>query len=309
MEPAERIFQVNDLSLHALHWTPDADCQNGLRWLCSHGWLDNAGSFNRIAEQLCKQGHELIAFDMAGCGRSQHRSLHGGYNLWDDILDIQAMVDVLGWDSYGLMGHSRGAMVSSLYASTQPVGLKALALIDGILPPFIEADPFSEQLRDFMKMRNEMLDKNRRQQALVDASRAGEGKSLSLREAWQQRSKNCLLDYEDMLPILQRGLTKVPEGYFWSHDHRLKGRSVYRLSEADQYELIKLLSLPGLLLIAQEGRLFEHLESFKQSLPHFDIKALAGPHHLHMQAKRFQSVVDAIQEFSVTLNKQSKQRD
>ena len=298
MNCVERVFQVNDLELHALHWRPNKAAQPSQRWICSHGWLDNAGSFLRIANALWEKGHELVAIDMAGCGLSDHRSLHGGYNLWDDILDIQAIIKVLGWDSYSLMGHSRGAMISALFASTHPEGLDKLALIDGVLPPFKETDPFSEQLREFLAMRKELVEKNQRLEGVIKNQTNNVIQGLSLEEAWQQRYKNCALDYDDMLPLLNRGLKKVSDGYLWSHDQRIKGRSVYRMNETDQLDVLKRLDGNGLLLIAKEARLYEHLAFFEKSLPSFDVRALEGTHHLHMQAANYQQVVDAILAFT-----------
>lgn len=298
MNCVERVFQVNDLDLHALHWRPQNTAQQKPRWICSHGWLDNAGSFLRVAEALWEQGHELVAIDMAGCGLSQHRSLHGGYNLWDDILDIQAIIEALEWKNFSLMGHSRGAMISALYASTRPEGLQRLALIDGVLPPFKETDPFAEQLRDFLAMRKELIQKNQRLESLLNNQTSSTISGLSMKGAWQQRYKNCELDYEDMLPLLQRGLKKVSDGYLWGHDNRLKGRSVYRLSERDQLDILERLDGEGLLIIAKEGRLFEHLKFFEQSLPSFKVRALEGSHHLHMQAENYQQIVNEIVTFT-----------
>ena len=302
MQREERIFNVNDLALHVIHWKPAEHSAVGRRWICLHGWLDNAGSFVRVAEELSDAGHEVIAFDMAGCGRSSHRTLHGGYNLWDDILDLEAMVDLLGWEDYGLIGHSRGAMIAAIYAATRPTSLQRLVLIDGVLPPTKEVDPFVEQLRDFLSMRRQLIEKNTKVSQLLDRSSSNSSHGISLSEAWRQRNKNCSLTQQEMQPILERGLVKLGDTYLWSHDQRLKGRSVYRLNIADQQHVLDSLEIPGLLLIAKEYRLnnSEHLSLLDRSLKSFSIVVLDGGHHMHMQDEHYHAVVKQIKSFVAT---------
>lgn len=298
MSCSERIFKINDLELHALHWQPEQK-NSAPAILCLHGWLDNAGSFVFLAEELCSKGYELLAFDMAGCGRSSYRTLHGGYNLWDDIVDIEGLLEVLEWQEYIFLGHSRGAMIASLYAATQPTGLNRLVLLDGILPPVIETEPLANQLSEFLSMRKSLISKNTRVESVKESALEGAAKTLTMQQAWQQRKKNTPLSFEEMQPILERGLVQVEDGYLWSHDHRLKGRSVYRMSKADQNHIMSSLNLPGLLLVAKESRLnkAEYIEVFRQSLSSFSIQLLDGKHHFHLQEEHYLNVANAINDF------------
>src|SRR5690625_7580011 len=84
--------------------------------LALHGWLDNSASFNVLAPQL-KNLH-LVALDLAGHGQSDHRPGSAPYNIWEDVAEIFAVADQLGWSRFALMGHSRGAMISMLAAGT-----------------------------------------------------------------------------------------------------------------------------------------------------------------------------------------------
>ena len=301
MSCTERIFKINDLELHALHWLPKHK-NDSPAILCAHGWLDNAGSFIPLAKELCSRGYELLAFDMAGCGRSSYRALHGAYNLWDDVIDIEALLEALGWGKYILMGHSRGAMIASLYAATQPKGINKLVLLDGILPPIIETEPLAMQLSEFLSTRKKLIEKNAYVETLKEKATNDDAKTLSMHEAWQQRQNNFPMSFEEMQPILERGLVKVGDGYLWSHDQRVKGRSVYRMSEADQKHLMSSLNLPGLLLLAKESRMnkAEYIDSFRQSLPSFSIQLLDGEHHFHLQDKHFLSVANAVDKFLET---------
>ena len=53
-----------------------------------------------------------------------------------------------GWDSFGLLGHSMGAGISSLYAATFPEQIKALIMIDLIKPVSRRADELVERTRN-----------------------------------------------------------------------------------------------------------------------------------------------------------------
>jgi pimeloyl-ACP methyl ester carboxylesterase len=43
-----------------------------------------------------------------------------GYAIWQDVADVIAVADALGWDSFALLGHSRGAAIAMLTASAFP---------------------------------------------------------------------------------------------------------------------------------------------------------------------------------------------
>ena len=149
-------FAVNDITLAGQRW------HNGDGWrvLCLHGWLDNSESFALLAPLL--DDCDVVAFDMAGHGQSDHRSRHGGYNIWDDHIDIEAVADMLGWDRFVLLGHSRGAISSFLFSTAMPERVQRLVLLDGLFPPNRELRTAPEQLRAFLTQRSRILRKQRR---------------------------------------------------------------------------------------------------------------------------------------------------
>ena len=66
--PIERRFRAYGQELAGLQWPGE-----GEPVLALHGWLDNAASFQPLAEPL---GHPLVALDFAGHGHSEHRPRH-----------------------------------------------------------------------------------------------------------------------------------------------------------------------------------------------------------------------------------------
>src|SRR5690606_39616279 len=106
--PTELSFHVDGLQIAAVEWGEPS----GLPVLALHGWLDNCASFDALAPLL--QGAHVIALDMAGHGQSAHRPGTSPYNIWDDVAEIFAIADQLGWSRFGLLGHSRGAIIAML---------------------------------------------------------------------------------------------------------------------------------------------------------------------------------------------------
>ena len=58
-----------------------------------------------------------------------------------------------GWDSFGLLGHSMGAGISSLYAPTFPEQIKALIMIDLIKPSARRVEELVERTRQSVESR------------------------------------------------------------------------------------------------------------------------------------------------------------
>ena len=92
--PRELRFTVNGMNFAAQEWGDSTQ----LPVLALHGWLDNAASFYALAPRL--NNLHIVALDMAGHGQSEHRPGHMAYTPWDDINDILAVADHLGWERF-----------------------------------------------------------------------------------------------------------------------------------------------------------------------------------------------------------------
>ncbi|KAI9354606.1 hypothetical protein DFJ73DRAFT_306664, partial [Zopfochytrium polystomum] len=102
------------------------------RVLAVHGWLDNAGTWDLVAPRLAMLGAVVVCIDLAGHGLSDHRHPHGGYYLWDLIDDILGVVDLLGWPSFNIIGHSTGGHISAAFAGCYPSRVRAVCMVDSI---------------------------------------------------------------------------------------------------------------------------------------------------------------------------------
>ena len=130
--PAARELQweVHGLNLAGLAW----GSSDNPPLLALHGWLDNAASFALIAPHLAEHFY-VVALDLTGHGHSDSRSADATYQVYDDLPEIMAVVDQLGWQRFDLMGHSRGATIAALFAASFPEYVNHLVLLDGVAPP------------------------------------------------------------------------------------------------------------------------------------------------------------------------------
>ena len=110
----EAEFEIFGRQLAAKLWgNPD-----GYPTLALHGWLDNANTFERLAPRLTELN--IIALDLAGHGKSDHRAPGVQYHHSDYMLDIMSVVELLNLEKFNLIGHSMGGQISSVIAATFP---------------------------------------------------------------------------------------------------------------------------------------------------------------------------------------------
>ncbi len=239
---------------------------DGVPVIALHGWLDNANSFARLAPRL--HGLRILAIDMAGHGHSAHRPPGAGYALWDYVYDVLQVAEQMGWQRFGLLGHSLGAIVSVVLAGAMPHRVSHLALIDGVLPPTANDEDPAERLGMAL-------------QAQLDHENKRKSVHKTLERAIEARMKGVVAVSREAAELLaQRGLMPVPGGYTWRSDSRLTLHSPLRLSEAQALAFVRRVACPTRLVVAQEGMLARHT-ALLEGLP-FAVEYLPGGHHLHL---------------------------
>ena len=239
---------------------------DGVPVIALHGWLDNANSFARLAPRL--HGLRILAIDMAGHGHSAHRPLGAGYALWDYVYDVLQVAEQLGWQRFGLLGHSLGAIVSVVLAGAMPHRVSHLALIDGVLPPTANDEDPAERLGMAL-------------QAQLDHENKRKSVHKTLERAIEARMKGVVAVSREAAQLLaQRGLMPVPGGYTWRSDSRLTLASPMRLTDEQAMAFVRRVGCPTQLVVAADGMLAKHSELLSQ-LP-FTVTTLPGGHHLHL---------------------------
>ncbi len=260
-------LQAGPLNLAARVWGEEG----GRPVLALHGWLDNAASFDALGAQM--EGVHLVALEMAGHGLSQHRPPGSAYHFVDNIPDVLAAADALGWKRFTLLGHSLGAAVASFIAAVAPERIAQLLLIDGLGPPSGEPAEEPERLQRYLRQHNSQSKRRTRRYS-------------SLEEAAIRRADNGHLSLAVARLLTRRGTVDVGEGgVSWRHDPRLMFTSPHYYSEAQVLAMLEAIKVPVRLLLAEQG-LFQRLSTTPvrcAAVQELEVVHLAGGHHLHME--------------------------
>ncbi|MGH1373510.1 MAG: alpha/beta fold hydrolase [Cellvibrionaceae bacterium] len=256
-------FEVHGLNIQAQAWGEP----QGLPVLAIHGWLDSSASYFRLAPLL--EGCYVVAIDCAGHGRSDRRLGQEPYNIWQDIGELFAVADALGWDRFALIGHSRGAIISTLAAGTFPERISHLALLDGMLPQPMAADQAPQQLAQSIKD----TQRQRRQSVYDDLEPMIQARMHGL---WS-------LSRSAATALVERGVIKNSDGgYRWSSDPLLKAASSMKLTREQSEAFVERIEAPVKLLLAEGGTVARYPDQIK-ALDTFAPEVLAGTHHFHME--------------------------
>ena len=93
-----------------------------------HGGGGNLETMDQYAERLA-DGHRVVALDVRGCGQSGAAEHYG----WSDlVLDVEAVVGMIGAGEADVLGHSLGGMIAGFYGAVHPQS--RIVNIDGFPP-------------------------------------------------------------------------------------------------------------------------------------------------------------------------------
>ncbi|MET0357688.1 MAG: alpha/beta hydrolase [Cellvibrio sp.] len=263
----ELVFDVDGLQFSAQAWGNPKH----LPVMALHGWLDNSASFLALAALL--NNVYIVAVDLAGHGKTDHRKSSAPYNIWEDVPEIFAIADQLGWKKFALLGHSRGAIISVLAAGTFPERISHLALIEGALPEFVRSEDAPRQLASSIKGINARLGKKLTQYNDIESA-------IKARE-----NGMFPLSYQAAKLLTERGVKQSERGYHWSSDQRLLAPSAVKLLPEQMAAFIAQIKCPISLVLAEDGmpKIFADYLNFLKDYPKIAVTMLSGGHHLHME--------------------------
>ncbi|MFT5808048.1 MAG: pimeloyl-ACP methyl ester carboxylesterase [Moritella dasanensis] len=261
----------------------------GLQWgdntkpvlLAVHGWLDNAASFLPLADALLNKledgslPYQLIAIDLPGHGHSDHKVGH--YNFMEWVDDLYQIVKTQHWGPVSIIGHSMGAMISSIFAATFPELVHRIVLIEGLGAISAEADQTVSQLRKGIESRA-IYNKN------VNASMKRKSNTLTLEKVVKARCLVSDLNEEHAKIICNRNLTTRDGSVNFHSDPKLKLRSLVRLTELQVFDILSSLSTTCLIIIGDKGfpLITRTLDLDIFSKANFTVLEVPGGHHVHM---------------------------
>ena len=278
MTADELTLATPTLQLAALRWHAGAP----RRVLALHGWLDNAASFTGLAPRL--DGCDIVALDLPGHGRSDHRPAGVHYHFVDFIPDVLAAADALGWTRFALLGHSLGAGIGCFTAAVAPERVTGLALVEGIGP--LSGDPDEEPAR-LAEATRQMTAHGRRKARTYPDQEA----------AIAARARVGGLTPAAARLLVARSMRPDSEGFTWRSDARLRYRSPSYLTEAQVRAYLERIECPALLITGAEAELAgrPEFDDRCRALRGLEHQVLPGGHHLHLEVPA--SVADPLAHF------------
>ncbi|MDH5559424.1 MAG: alpha/beta hydrolase [Deltaproteobacteria bacterium] len=236
--------------------------------ICLHGWLDNAASFEGLAQFLSP--FRLIMLDLPGHGLSQHRP-GGSYHFADYLIDVVAVADLLGLERFSLLGHSLGANIALLTAGLIPERINQLFLIEGIGPSASSPAENLIRLRTHIKQGQSPLYQTSSLYESFDAA-------LKARLAYGRLSE------ESATRLLKRGLEKTKEGFRVRSDPNLKKNSPLYLNWVQIRTFLKAVKAESLFISGRDAKILKPAETIRNAkqLNRLNQLVLPGFHHLHL---------------------------
>lgn len=265
--PREFDLQAGPIRIAARAWgSPD-----GVPVLALHGWLDNAATFERLAPLL--EGLYVVALDLPGHGRSDHRGLGPWYHFIDYVADVIAAADALDWERFSLLGHSLGGGVACSVAGACPERIERLALIEALGPLTDEPSLAPERLGHAIARAHQ-------------AARRPPRSYRSLEEIIEARRHAGDLSHDAARLLVERATVAAEDGIRWRSDPRLRLPSPYRLSEEHALAFLGAIRAPALLIAADDGLLpmdDPTMQRRLKTVARLEVRHLPGHHHLHLE--------------------------
>mgnify|MGYP000114927332 CR=1 FL=1 len=237
--------------------------------LALHGWLDNAASYQPLAGFL--KDYYIVAIDLTGHGLSSHRCKGAHYHLIDYVYDIHELVESQSWQSFLLMGHSMGGIVSTLYSSCFPEHVEKLISIESFGPVTKDSLSSPIQLRDSIHSR-------------LKAQRNEPKHPKSIERTVAARTLVGDINEESARLLVTRNIKQEKGQLFFTTDRRLRTFSSLRLTEAQSKAFMENIQCPTLVITGNQG--YEYMRNILNKrldwIKDLTVAECDGHHHLHM---------------------------
>ena len=278
-EPEELEIQTSSIRLVAKCWgNPD-----GLPVLAFHGWLDNAATFDNLAPLLPEL--RILSLDLPGHGHSDHRPSGSAYYFIDMVMDVIEAADVLGLESFSLLGHSMGAGVATYLAGTLQEKIDYVILIEGIGSIVQKPEKMPE---DFRESAIQWMKRNKKKLPIYP----------DIESAVKARHQVGGILESSVRHLVERGLQPLEGGYTWRSDPILKSKSRHYFTEEQAQAFIEEITAPVLLIEAEHTEKDYWYELLQKRMPYvnkLEHQIIPGGHHLHLDNP--EPVAMAIHEF------------
>lgn len=240
------------------------------RVLALHGWLDNAASFLPLAPLLGSL--DLVALDLPGHGRSDHRPAGARYHFIDYAFAVDAALDALGWPDVHLLGHSMGAAVAAIFGAGAPERVRSLVMLDSLGPLTADADTAADRLRRSLHKQRQGPGLTRRYGSIADMVQARQAASG--------------LDAAAARVLCERAARPDGDGWTWRSDPALNWVSPLLMTEEQVLDLLRHIEAPVLSWHAAPASPWFSADKVRRrqaAIPRGRHLSVPGSHHFHMQ--------------------------
>lgn len=238
MEPISQYYNSHRLKLHFWDWG-----DNGRPNLVFvHGSRDHARSWDRVARAFTND-FRIIAPDLRGHGDSSWAP-GAMYSIPEFVLDLSALVDIVGRQPVYLVGHSLGGAVVMLYAGIYPGRVRKLVCIEGFGPPpeKLVPRPAPERLRKWIEAMRDYENREPRRYPSLE------------RAAARMKEANPYLSEDMARHLTLFGSNWNPDGtLIWKFDNYVRAISPYGFNMDDAKDLWGEISSPTLLFRGEDS--------------------------------------------------------
>jgi pimeloyl-ACP methyl ester carboxylesterase len=285
-----------DFRLAVKLWTPASSahlnyCDHPRRALAYPGWLDNAGSFDTLAPILCEELELTIcAIDPPGCGLSDHKPRSAVYSDFEEPPLVIEIANQLGWDSFVLIGHSRGGSICAWACALCPQRVIAFVCLEsqmGLSGNWVkDMLPGAPTPPERMMNALNQLKKNVNRETRVFASVEEAVKANA--ESEFQKSPTTARN------IVMRHLRPHPEGWTFTHDPKAYGQSQFlTVNQEHSNKFLSGIACPVLHVVRSENAWSKHPEVVREMhnqrmsmVKRRDLFVVPGDHHVHSDKPR-----------------------
>ncbi|KAJ3165778.1 hypothetical protein HDU88_003972 [Geranomyces variabilis] len=277
--PRDRTYRlpITGLELAVQEWGP----AEGTPILCLHGWLDNSETWSAFLPLfLAKNPHcHAVAVDFPGHGRSGHKGAEADYGFYEFARDTIALVNVLGWSRFAILGHSLGGYVGFMIACSFPSRVTHLMSIEAMHPIIRTNKIAASRLVRALQFHERISRKGRPPVRRTYPSLAA---IATARAEW---SPLMPLSQHAAELLMARNTAVAPDGTVENiTDVRLKDPAPHTLSAPVANHAFARISCPVLVVIGADGihAAFPGANEVPNGTPKLDVRELPGHHHLHL---------------------------
>ncbi|KAJ3153695.1 hypothetical protein HDU86_005194 [Geranomyces michiganensis] len=268
---------VTSLEIAVQEWGPT----DGTPILCLHGWLDNSETWSLFLPLfLAKNPHCFaVAVDFPGHGRSAHKGPEADYGFYEFARDTIALVNVLGWSRFAILGHSLGGYVGFMIASAFPARVTHLMSVEAMHPIIRTNKIAASRLVRALQFHEAISRKGRPAVRRTYPSLAA---IATLRAEW---SPLMPLSQHAAEILMARNTTVASDGTVENiTDVRLKDPAPHTLSAPIANYAFAKIACPVLVVLGADGihAAFPGANDVPNGTPKLDVRELPGRHHLHL---------------------------